>query len=196
MKRKLYLFDFDGTLTTQDTLFDFLKFSFSKVYFINYLIFTPFFMASKLKLIEAGKVKEMFISKFMKGLSTVQIEVLAQAYFNQNHEKLIYSKANTYIKEISNYHDKFIVSASIDFWLKPFADYYGMGLICTQSAFDEQGIFTGKFASKNCNHEVKKIRIETEIDLTFYDEIIAFGDTKGDEAMFSISTQTNFRYFN
>ena len=73
MKRKLYLFDFDGTLTTKDTLFDFLKFSFSKVYFINYLIFTPFFISSKLKLIEAGKVKEMFISKFMKGLSTVQI---------------------------------------------------------------------------------------------------------------------------
>jgi len=136
MKRKLYLFDFDGTLTTKDTLFDFLKFSFSKVYFINYLIFTPFFMASKLKLIEAGKVKEMFISKFMKGLSTVQIEVLAQAYFNQNHEKLIYSKANTYIKEISNYHDKFIVSASIDFWLKPFADYYGMKKLQSRSKKD------------------------------------------------------------
>ena len=42
----------------------------------------------------------------------------------------------------------------------------------------------------------QKIVIEQEIDLTFYDEIISFGDTKGDEAMFSISTKSNFRYFN
>ena len=74
MKRTLYLFDFDGTLTNKDTLFDFLKFSFSKVYFINYLLFMPLFVVSKLKIIDPGKVKEKFISQFMKGLSTHQID--------------------------------------------------------------------------------------------------------------------------
>ena len=196
MNRNLYLFDFDGTLTSKDTLFDFLKFSFPKTYNFNYLIFTPLFVVSKLKLIDAGKVKEKFISKFMKGLSISEIDSLAQNYFEQNHQTLIHEKANDYIKQISNYNDKFIVSASVDLWVKPFADYYGMGLICTKAKFDEQGIFTGTFATKNCNYEEKKVRIEQEIDLTFYDEIIAFGDTKGDEAMFSISTKSNYRYFN
>ena len=196
MKRTLYLFDFDGTLTNKDTLFDFLKFSFSKAYFINYLLFMPLFVVSKLKIIDPGKVKEKFISQFMKGLSTHQIEKLAQNYFEANHQKLIHPKADVYIKSINNYNDKFIVSASLDIWVKPFADYYGMGLICTKANFDENGIFTGKFASNNCNNEEKKLRIEKEIDLSFYDEIIAFGDTKGDEAMFSIATKANFRYFN
>ena len=196
MKRKLYLFDFDGTLTKKDTLFDFLKFSFSKAYSINYLLFIPLFVFSKLKIIDTGKVKEMFISKFMKGLSSSEIKHLAQMYFEQNHKSLIHSKADQYIKEINNYNDKFIVSASLDCWIQPFADYYGMGLIATKAEFDDQGLFTGKFASNNCNNQEKKYRIEREIDLTFYDEIIAFGDTKGDEAMFSISTQSNFKYFN
>ena len=196
MNRNLYLFDFDGTLTSKDTLFDFLKFSFPKVYFINYLIFIPLFIVSKLKIIDAGFVKEMFISKFLKGKSYVEINQLAQNYFEQNHQELIYSKADEYIKSLSNYNDKFIVSASVDFWIQPFADYYEMGLICTKAKYDEQGFFTGKFASPNCNYQEKKNRIEKEIDLSLYDQIIAFGDTKGDEAMFSIATKSNFRYFN
>ena len=196
MNRNLYLFDFDGTLTCKDTLFDFLKFSFSKVYFVNYLMFIPLFVVSKLKIIDAGFVKEMFISKFLKGKSYVEINQLAQNYFEQNHQELIYSKADEYIKSLSNYNDKFIVSASIDFWIQPFADYYEMGLICTKAKYDEQGFFTGKFASPNCNYQEKKNRIEKEIDLSLYDQIIAFGDTKGDEAMFSIATKSNFRCFN
>lgn len=196
MNRNLYLFDFDGTITKKDTLFDFLKFSFPESYFINYLMFIPFFVASKLKLIKASLVKEKFISKFLKGKSYVEINRLTQNYFEQNHKDLIYSKADEYIKSLSNYNDKFIVSASIDFWIQPFADYYEMGLICTKAKFDEQGFFTGNFASENCNYEEKKNRIEKEIDLSLYDEIIAFGDTKGDEAMFSLASKANFKYFN
>lgn len=196
MKRNLYLFDFDGTLTKKDTLFDFLRFSFSKTYQQNYILFMPLFIISKLKFIDKGKVKEKFISKFMKGLSFNEIDLLAQNYFDHNFSTLIHPKGDEYIKSINNYHDKFIVSASLDFWIKPFADYYGMGLICTKADFNDKKIFTGKFASENCNKIEKKNRIEKEIDLSFYDEIIAFGDTSGDNAMFSISTKSYYREFN
>ena len=196
MNRNLYLFDFDGTLTCKDTLFDFLKFSFPKVYFINYLIFIPLFIVSKLKIIDAGFVKEMFISKFLKGKSYVEINQLAQNYFEKNHQELIYSKADEYIKSLSNYNDKFIVSASVDFWIQPFADYYEMGLICTKAKYDEQGFYSGYFASPNCNYQEKRIRIEKEINLSLYDEIIAFGDTKGDAAMFEIASERYYQFFN
>lgn len=196
MNRKLYLFDFDGTLTKKDTLFDFLKFSFHSKYRIYYVFFLPLFVSAKLKIVDPGKVKELFISAFLKGYSYSEIEKLAQNYFDVNFSSLILPKADQYIKSISNYNDKFIVSASLDFWLKPFADHYEMGLICTKAAFDPQGFYTGRFASENCNNQQKKIRIEKEIDLSLYDEIISFGDTKGDKAMFSISTESNYKYFN
>ena len=196
MNRKLYLFDFDGTLTKKDTLFDFLKFSFPTKYTKHYLLFLPLFVIAKLKMIDPGKIKEMFIASFMKGMRLDEIQPLAQNYFEKNHKELILPKADEYIRSVSNFHDKFIVSASVDFWLQPFADYYKMGLICTKADFDQQGYFTGKFASPNCNNEQKKIRIEKEMDLTLYDEVIAFGDTSGDQAMFSISTESNYKYFN
>lgn len=196
MNRKLYLFDFDGTLTKKDSLFDFLKFSFPDSYSKNFILFFPLFILSKLKLVDPGKVKEKFISSFLKGKSYVDINKLANHYFDQNYQSLIHTNADEYIKSVSNYHDKFIVSASVDFWLQPFADYYQMGLICTQAEFDDQGFYTGKFASANCNKIEKKLRIEKEIDLTLYDEVFAFGDTSGDKEMFELATKSYFKHFN
>ena len=149
-----------------------------------------------MKIIDPGNVKEKFISSFLKGKSYVEINQLAQNYFTENYPSLIHIEADEYIKSVSNYNDKFIVSASLDFWLQPFADHYGMGLICTKAEFDDQGLFTGKFASVNCNNQEKKNRIEKEIDLTLYDEVIAFGDTSGDKAMFEIATKSFFKHFN
>lgn len=196
MNRKLYLFDFDGTLTTKDSLFDFLKFSFPNHYNKYFLIFFPLFILAKLKLAEPRRIKEKFIARFLKGKSSHEIQSLSNRYFEKNYPLIIHPKADEYIKSVSNYHDKFIVSASVDFWLQPFADHYGMGLICTEAEFDEQGYFTGKFASENCNNEQKKIRIEKEVDLSLYDEVIAFGDTSGDRAMFELATKSFFKHFN
>jgi phosphatidylglycerophosphatase C len=196
MDRKLYLFDFDGTLTKKDSLFDFLKFSFPSTYLKHFIFFIPLFLIARLKFIDPGKVKELFISSFLKGKSFIEINQLADNYFVKNHQTLIYKEADSFVKSISNYNDKFLVSASLDIWLKPFADYYQMGLICTKAKYDENGFFTGKFATPNCNYDQKKLRIEKEIDLSLYDEVLAYGDTNGDKAMYSISTKSFNQFFN
>ena len=196
MNRNLYLFDFDGTLTTKDSLFDFLKFSFPKHYKKHFIFFLPLFILAKVKLAEPSKVKEKFISSFLKGKSYHEIQNLANQYFQHNFPILIHPKADEYINSVSNYHDKFIVSASLDLWLQPFANHYGMGLICTEGEFDDQGYYTGKFSTENCNNKQKKIRIEKEVDLMLYDEVLAFGDTSGDLAMFELATKSYFKHFN
>ena len=196
MTRKLYLFDFDGTLTKKDSLFDFLKFSFPSKYFRHFILFIPLFILARLKILDPGDVKEKLISSFLKGKSAYEIAQLAQNYFDANHQNIIFTEADKYIKNLSDYNDKYLVSASLDIWLKPFSDYYGMGLICTKAQFDENGYFTGKFATSNCNYQEKKKRIEDEIDLSFYDEVIAFGDTEGDEIMFSLATKSYLKFFN
>ena len=195
MKRKLYLFDFDGTLTKVDSLFDFLKFSFPTEY--NRIFRKHFisFVLSKLKITDTAKAKEAFIADFLKGKNRTEIQQVAQRYFLAKKDVIFHDKARKYLEEIHNYHDKFIVSASVDIWLEPFADYFGCGLICTQAEYDERDVFTGKLASENCNYQQKKIRIEKEIDLSLYDEILAFGDTKGDAAMLSLATEPHFRFF-
>ena len=49
-------------------------------------------------------------------------------------------------------------------------------------------MLTGEFKGKNCNGEEKVKRIKAHLMLSEYDEILAFGDSSGDEAMLSLAT--------
>jgi len=196
MKPTLYLFDFDGTLTHVDTLFDFLKHSFPKKYKSVYFQFIFLFILAKLKIKDSGQVKQRFLAAFLKGKSKSEIEELAIQYFQKRKNQILRKSAIDFIKKIDENADVYLVSASLDIWLQPFADYFGAKLICTKAKFTEQGIFTGKFEGKNCNYEEKKNRIISEINLKSYKEILAYGDSKGDAEMFSLATQVFFRKFN
>lgn len=193
--RNLYLFDFDGTLTNVDTLFDFLKISFSKTYKLRFIQFLPQFIGAKLGINSKAEVKRMFINSFIEGKSRSEIESLANQYFQQKSQKILRKSAMSYIQNLPSNDAKFIVSASLDIWLKPFAEFLGLDLICTHAEFDTNGNYTGRFATPNCNYLEKKNRILQEIHIDDYDEIFAFGDTKGDLEMFSLAHHIFFKKF-
>ena len=54
--KKLYLFDFDGTLTYKDTMFLYLKFYNSMKFYVQFVKHIPLFVLLKLKLADAEKV--------------------------------------------------------------------------------------------------------------------------------------------
>jgi len=87
-----------------------------------------------------------------------------------------------------------MVTASLDTWTKPFADKFGMKLIATKAEF-KNGVFTGNFATPNCNGEEKVKRIKKEISGKKFDKIIAFGDTVSDKPMLSWADEGHYRFF-
>lgn len=190
---KIYIFDFDGTLTKKDTLFDFLKKTQSN-YYLGYLLFIPLFVLAKLKVLEAGKVKEKFIAFFLKGKTKQEIQKLANLYF-QNSKDLFHEKAKLYLEDIKNHQEKYLVSASLDIWLEPFANYFNLKLICTKAKFLNDDTYSGKYDGSNCNHQEKVKRIKETIPLENFDEIYIFGDTKGDLPMLKLATKPHFKYF-
>ena len=194
MNEKLYLFDFDGTLTNKDSLFDFLKFSFPQSFNKKFVLFFLLFILVKIKIMKAGRVKEIFISSFLKGKSAVEIKKMAELYFESRKDTLIREKAKKYLKDIPAEYNKYIVTASLDIWVEPFADFLGARLIATQAQFVD-GVFTGKFATPNCNGKEKIVRIISEIQLSKYKELYAFGDSKGDKYMLDLSTHPHFKFF-
>ena len=189
---RLYIFDFDGTLTKRDTLFDFLKKTQTN-YYVGYLIFIPLFILAKLKILEAGKVKEQFISYFLKGKTKTELQKLANFYF-ENSKDLFREKAIPYLENIKNHQEKYMVSASLDIWLAPFAEHFNLKLICTKAKFSND-VFTGKYDGNNCNHQEKVKRIKENIQLENFDEIYIFGDTKGDLPMLKFATKPHFKFF-
>ncbi len=195
MKSKnLYLFDFDGTLTVKDSMFDFLKFIAPVLFYIGFVLFLSLFVFLKLGLLDASKVKEKFIAFFLKGKSKEELQHKAKQYFQKRHKYLLRENAVEYVQSISQEDEKYMVSASMDIWLEPFAEYLELNLICTRAHWLNEK-YSGKFLGKNCNGQEKAHRIQKEIALSKYDEIIAFGDTSGDKQMYNLATEFHHQYF-
>ena len=67
MKKGIAFFDFDGTITTKDTLLEFIKFSKgSFLFYLGFLINSPYLVAMKLGLISNQVAKEKVLRFFFK----------------------------------------------------------------------------------------------------------------------------------
>jgi phosphoserine phosphatase len=56
-------------------------------------------------------------------------------------------------------------------------------------------MITGKIDGRNCHGEEKKRRIQEAFDLSAYQEIYCYGDTKGDKPMLSLATSAFYKPF-
>jgi HAD superfamily hydrolase (TIGR01490 family) len=183
---KLILFDFDGTLTTKDSLNEFLKYAVGlKIYFLKILLFSPIFILYKMKIIKNDKAKEMLLSLFFKKWEEKRFKEIAKKFSLEEIDKIL--NQNTYKKLIEyKNHKIIIVSASIECWLKPWCDKHKIELLSTKLKFNN-GVFVGKFLTKNCYGYEKVNRINQYINILEYSKIIAYGDSNGDKEMFEIS---------
>ncbi|CAM2902492.1 HAD-IB family hydrolase [Chryseobacterium flavum] len=193
--KKLYCFDFDGTLTYKDTMFMYLKFYDSTKYRMQFLKHIPLFILLKLKLAETEKVKKSFIGSILKGQTQEKIEMKSRQFFEHHYPGIVRENALDFIKNIDrNNTQSLLVTASLDIWVKPFAEELKMQLVSTRAEF-KNGVFTGNFIGKNCNGKEKLIRIKEEINNSRYDKIIAFGDTSGDRPMLKWANEGHYQFF-
>lgn len=193
--KKLYCFDFDGTLTYKDTMFMYLKFYDPTKFRLQFLKHVPLFVLLKLRLAETEKVKKSFIGSILKGQTQEKIEKKSRQFFEAHYPKVVRENALDFIKNIDHENTQsLLVTASLDIWAKPFADAFNMKLLATQAEF-KNGVFTGNFIGKNCNGNEKLARIQTEIRDKKYDKIIAFGDTSGDKPMLKWANEGHYQFF-
>ena len=193
--KKLYFFDFDGTLTYKDTMFLYLKFYNSAKFNFQFLKHIPLFILLKLKLASAENVKKSFISSILKGQSKTKIEEKSQQFFEKYYPEIIRENAIEFIKNIDREHtESYLVTASLDIWVKPFAEKFKMNLLATRAEFKNE-IFTGNFVGNNCNGGEKVHRIKEALQGKKFDKTIAFGDTSGDKEMLEWANESHFEFF-
>jgi phosphatidylglycerophosphatase C len=193
--KKLYCFDFDGTITYKDTMFMYLKFYDPTKFRLQFLKHVPLFVLLKLKLAETEKVKKSFIGSILKGQTQEKIEKKSQQFFEEHYPKIIRENALDFINNMDRENTQsLLVTASLDIWAKPFADAFQMQLVSTKAEFKD-GVFTGNFIGRNCNGKEKLIRIKAEIRDHKYDKIIAFGDTSGDKSMLKWANEGHYQFF-
>jgi len=186
------LFDFDGTLTTQDTLPKFIKFAVGwRVYFFKLILFSPIFLLFKLKLISNHVAKQKLISFFFKNWREEKFKQIANSFSSNKIDLILRDDIyNLFLKHIENNDKVIVVSASIECWLKPWCIKHDVDILSTKLEFKD-GLVTGKFINKNCFGIEKVNRIDCFIDIKKFDKIFAYGDSSGDEQMLKIATHSH-----
>lgn len=184
----LALFDFDGTLTTKDSLGEFIKYVVGpKRYFFGMMRFSPIFVAYKLKIMRNDLAKERLLEQFFKGFDEDEFREIAKRYSLEEIDLIlrdeIYKKFNQHKKDGDRV---VIVSASMRSWLEPWAEKQNVELLSTELEFIDKKV-TGKFKTANCHGEEKVNRIKAHLSLEEYETIYAYGDSSGDDAMLAIA---------
>jgi len=197
MDRSLILFDFDGTITTKDSLADFIQYAVGKsAFYLGLLRLSPILTAYTLKLIPNHIAKEKLIVHFFKNWNAVHFQKLAEQYSLKQIDKITRPKAMKKIKWHQDQgHKVVIVSASMECWLKAWCNNNNIDLISTRLGIKHNKL-TGRFATKNC-HGIEKVnRIKQQYNLAEYSTIYAYGDSSGDKEMLSIADKQYYKHFN
>lgn len=196
-EKTIAFFDFDGTITTEDTMFAFFKFvKGTWLYYFYFLLLSPVFVLFKLKLIPSQTAKEISLLLLFKGTQKEKFTAWGKEFCAQKIDAMVRPKAWEKLMWHRNQgHEVYIVSASAEEWLRPWTEKKEVNLICTALLYNEQGIFTGRISGKNCNGKEKVCRIEEKINLKEYNTIYAYGDTSGDKEMLAMATYGEFKPF-
>jgi HAD superfamily hydrolase (TIGR01490 family) len=193
---KIALFDFDGTITTNDSLVKFIQFSKGEARtFIGMILLSPMLIAYKLKFIPNYKAKQWLFSHYFKGIDEIEFDELAKNYSLNHLHTILRPEA---IKKIEWHkqenHKIVVVSASIESWLKPWCDANALELIATQLEINE-GKLTGRFSTKNCYGIEKAKRVKEKFDLSEFEYIYAYGDSRGDRELLELANEKYYQKF-
>ena len=174
--KKIYAFDFDGTLTTKDTLLVFIRYACGFWLFaLGFLRYSPLLVLMKLGLYPNWKIKQKVFSFFFKGMTIEDFDDLCQR-FAQDHLHLLRSQGiKTLMQAQDDGAEVVIVSASID--------------------KVKDGVLTGRFLTKNCYGQEKVNRILARYPHREDYHLTAYGDSRGDRELLAFADESHYKPF-
>ena len=193
---RLALFDFDGTITTKDSMVEFIQYAVGKrKYYFGLLRLSPMLMAYKLNLYPNDKAKERLLAYFFKKITIKEFQEIVIGYDKNELDKIVRKEAIAKILWHKKQGDEVVVvSASMECWLKLWCDRQNIKLIATKLEI-ENGKFTGKFATPNCYGEEKVTRLKELYPTEKYSHIYAYGDSRGDRELLELADEAFYKPF-
>ncbi len=196
MSKGIAFFDFDGTITTKDSLVEIIKYIYGNFKFITGVTCSlPMIAGFKLGLTDRQKSKEALLTYFFGGMSESDFQNKCHSFSKEIIPSIIRPEAQEKLKwHRGQGHALVLVSASPENWLKEWCKEQQMHCIATQLEI-KNGFVTGKISGRNCYGEEKINRIRQQYNLDEYYAIYAYGDTSGDLPMLSLANHAIYKPF-
>ena len=196
MPKSIAFFDFDGTITTKDTMLEFAKYSLGFAgYWIGIGLISPWLIAMKMGVISKRRAKEKFLTYFFRKADVEKFNADCLSFTLNIIPRLVKQDALLAIKKHREENTEIvIVSASAENWVAPWCIQNNLQYICTRLEVKEQKI-TGKLLGQNCNGPEKVSRIKEKFDTAEYKNIYCYGDSKDDKPMLQLATHPSYKVF-
>ena len=187
--KQLFAFDFDGTLTTRDTLIAFIRYACGTPRFLlGFLLHAPLLVLMKLRLYSNGKAKQRLFSWFFRGMPIETFDALCQSFASTHRHLLRPETVRLLQQALSEGSEVLVVSASIDNWVQPF--FPAVTVLGTQIEVID-GRLSGRFLTPNCYGQEKVRRIlALHPDRSTY-HLTAYGDSRGDRELLAFADEAH-----
>ena len=191
--KKVYAFDFDGTLTTKDTLLEFILYAKgSSGFWLGFLRYAHLLVLMKLGFYPNWKAKQKVFAHFFKGMTIAEFDAICQDFAASSQNLLRPKGIEAVNKAISEGSKVLIISASIDNWVQPFFKH--VKVLGTKIEV-ENGVLTGRFQTKNCYGEEKVNRLKAIYPNRQDYHLTAFGDSRGDKELLAFADESHYKPF-
>ena len=153
-------FDFDGTITTHDSLLPFLRTVVgTKRFFLNLSKLIPIFIEYRFLGVKSNhQAKQQLLHLFLQHRSYQQLLALGETFAQQYIPTILRPDALPRLRwHQAQHHRCILISAGLGIYLQPWAKSVGFNdLICTQVRVDANGYTNGDIDGMNCFGLMKK----------------------------------------
>ncbi len=194
---EIVVFDFDGTITTDDTFRLFLRYYAGTLkWALNLLLLLPIFIGYALKIVDRNQAKIYVTRRFFKDAPVERLNARAAAFAEDVIPKLIRPQAQACLNsKKSDLESLYICSASIAPYLRAWGESQNIHNILATELETQGDRYTGEIKGWNIWGEGKVRRILAEFAPHPVKIIEAYGDSRGDREMLHAAEASYFRPF-
>lgn len=190
----LALFDFDGTITTRETMPDFMAAAVPGWRRRpGYALLLPLIAGYRRGRVSGTTVRRAIVAIGFAGVRATGVDAAGDAFARKVIPGLVRTEAMARIDAHRRRGDTVVVvSGGLDVYLRPWAQTEGLPLLC--SALERRGNrLTGRYAGEQCVGAEKPLRVRRAYDIETFTRIHAYGDTREDDAMLAMAHHAHYR---
>ena len=194
---EIVVFDFDGTITTDDTFRIFLRYYAGNLkWTANMLLLLPVFIGYGLKIVDRNQAKIFVMRRFFKNAPKARLDARAAAFAKEVIPGLIRPQAQACLDSKKDDRESlYICSASIAPYLRAWGKTQNIHNILATELESNGDRYTGEIKGWNIWGEGKVRRILAEFAPHSVRIIEAYGDSRGDQEMLHAAEASYFRPF-
>lgn len=191
------VFDFDGTLTTADSLLPFLREGAGAPRFWGKILLSlPVFAGLALRLLPNHDAKERLLGTFLRDRPQDQLEAIAGRFATGRLARLLNPLAIERLRwHQGQSHRVILLSASPEIYLRVWGKQFGVEEIVATKLKFTGGLATGRIAGRNCHGPEKVTRLTEHLAALNAWRIVAYADGASDRFLLAVADEVHYRTF-